>query len=479
MTHARFFTGMACFAVVLSTASACTPDPQLYPDCSAYPGLLSDEIYDCVAMDRCTEPNVAKLHACCNCDPGRYCGADLTCIDNPPPPPPPPRPPHSVQLGARPFYLVDNLEPGTLKTTLEACQDGPFVKSEFSIGHRGAPMQFPEHTRESYVAAARMGAGILECDVTFTSDRELVCRHSQCDLHTTTNILAIPELAAKCTQPFTPADPIGGTPASAQCCTSDITLAEFKTLCGKMDASDPNAATVEEYLGGTADWRTDLYATCGTVLSHAESIALFDELDVKMTPELKAPSVPMPFQGDYTQEMYAEQMLDEYRTAGVPATEVFAQSFNLDDVNYWIANAPDYGMQAVYLDDRYGDPSFDPGNPATWSPSMDQLFADGVQIIAPPMWVLVTLDGSNQIVPSTYAISARNAGLEIITWTLERSGLLVNGGGFYYQSITDVVDRDGDALELLHVLAQDVGIKGIFSDWPGTVTYYANCMQLP
>jgi glycerophosphoryl diester phosphodiesterase len=28
------------------------------------------------------------------------------------------------------------------------------------------------------------------------------------------------------------------------------------------------------------------------------------------------------------------------------------------------------------------------------------------------------------------------------------------------------------------VLARDVGIKGIFSDWPATVTYYANCMGL-
>ena len=30
----------------------------------------------------------------------------------------------------------------------------------------------------------------------------------------------------------------------------------------------------------------------------------------------------------------------------------------------------------------------------------------------------------------------------------------------------------------LDVLAQDVGIIGIFSDWPATVTFYANCMGL-
>jgi glycerophosphoryl diester phosphodiesterase len=28
------------------------------------------------------------------------------------------------------------------------------------------------------------------------------------------------------------------------------------------------------------------------------------------------------------------------------------------------------------------------------------------------------------------------------------------------------------------VLAKEVEIRGIFSDWPATVTYYANCMGL-
>ena len=60
----------------------------------------------------------------------------------------------------------------------------------FSIAHRGAALMFPEHTEESYRAAARMGAGIVECDVTFTKDKELVCRHAQNDLHRSTNILA-------------------------------------------------------------------------------------------------------------------------------------------------------------------------------------------------------------------------------------------------------------------------------------------------
>jgi glycerophosphoryl diester phosphodiesterase len=120
-----------------------------------------------------------------------------------------------------------------------------------------------------------MGAGILECDVTFTKNGELVCRHDQCDLHTTTNILVTP-LAAKCSKPFSPAKfnaaGVRTIAAEALCCTSDLTLAEFKPLQGKIDASNTDGTTPEEFQGGTQNWQTDLYATGGTLLSHKESI---------------------------------------------------------------------------------------------------------------------------------------------------------------------------------------------------------------
>ncbi|WP_444996382.1 glycerophosphodiester phosphodiesterase family protein [Aliikangiella sp. IMCC44359] len=388
----------------------------------------------------------------------------------------------SAQLGPRPYYLVDDMDVGKLKGQLQRCSNKTrFRKTDFSIGHRGAAMQFPEHTKESYVAAARMGAGVLECDVTFTKDRELVCRHSQCDLHTTTNILQT-SLAAKCSVPFTPAtyDVDGNllTPASAKCCTSDITLEEFKTLKGKMDGANAQGKTVEEYLAGTPGWRTDLYIQNGTLLSHAESIQLFKSLGVKMTPELKSPSVEMPYEGDYTQEDYAQQMINEYKQARVRPYQVLAQSFNIDDLHYWIKNEPRFARQAVYLDGRYDDAKFDFRDPSTWSPSMEELVADGVKIIAPPLWMLIDLDSNNKLVPSLYAKTAKAAGLEIITWTLERSGPLGQGGGWYYQSVTPAINNDGDMLEVLDVLAKDVGVKGVFSDWPATVSYYANCKGL-
>lgn len=391
----------------------------------------------------------------------------------------------STQLGPRPFYLVDELAEGELKAELAACaaRRHSYVPADFSIGHRGAPLQFPEHTRESYLAAARMGAGILECDVTFTRDLELVCRHAQCDLHRTTNILATP-LAAKCSRPFTPAafDPETGErirPASARCCTSDITAAEFRTLAGKMDGFDPGARTAREYLRGTEDFRTDLYATEGTLLTHAESIALFRSLGRKFAPELKEPEVSMPFEGEFSQEDYARRLIEEYREAGIDPGQVWVQSFSLNDVYYWIDHHPDFGRQAIYLDGRQ------PRRLIREPPPLGE-FQDlrrrGLRFIAPPMPVLITAEGRD-IAPSAYARRARAAGLELFSWTTERSGRVMQDivpadGAYYYATTAHLLQNDGDILTTIDVLAQEVGIVGLFSDWPATTTFYANCREV-
>ena len=391
----------------------------------------------------------------------------------------------SIQVGVRPYFLVEDMDEGPLKEELQSCEVKNFKKSDFSIGHRGAALQFPEHTKESYQAAAKMGAGIIECDVTFTKDKELVCRHSQCDLHSTTNILLTP-LASKCSQAFIPYDEASDTPASARCCTSDITLEEFKTLKGKMDATNTKATEVEAYVNATANFRTDLYSSKATLMTHKESIELFKSLKVKMTPELKSPSVDMPFDG-FSQEDYAQKMLDEYKDAGVKASKVFAQSFNYFDIMYWMQNEPEFAKQAVYLDGRaYGETpedkkyfaDFNQNDPSTWGDrDMNALVNDGLKYIAPPMWVLLTLDENEKIIPSAYAKAAKDAGLNIITWTLERSGPLATGGGWYYQTTTPQINNDGDTFKVLDVLAQDVGIIGIFSDWPASVTFYDNCKK--
>src|SRR5688572_5175304 len=49
-----------------------------------------------------------------------------------------------IQLGERPFYLIDGMDDGPLKARLQQCRRGPFRRTDFSIAHRGAPLKFPE-----------------------------------------------------------------------------------------------------------------------------------------------------------------------------------------------------------------------------------------------------------------------------------------------------------------------------------------------
>jgi hypothetical protein len=199
----------------------------------------------------------------------------------------------TVQLGPRPFYLVDQLQEGELKNKLEACVADmkSYRHHDFSIGHRGAALQF-------------------------------------------------------------------------------------------MDASDPNATAVEALVRGTPSFRTDLYATGGTLLSHKESIALINQLGAKFTPELKGidrDSAGNPLvaenngfgESGLDQQSYARKMIQEYIDAGVDARQVFAQSVNLNDVLQWIHEFPMFGPQAVYLisenpaDPLAGPPSAINDNPPT------------------------------------------------------------------------------------------------------------------
>jgi glycerophosphoryl diester phosphodiesterase len=378
----------------------------------------------------------------------------------------------TIQVGDRPAFLIDGMDDGALKRKLDSCRNDLVRRTKFSIAHRGAPLQFPEHTKEAYTAGARQGAGIVECDVTFTRDGALVCRHDECDLHTTTNIVNTP-LNASCTTPWS------GAGSSPRCCASDITLAQFKSLKGKMDASNPSATTAAGYLGGTAAWRTDLYNSRGTLLTFKESIHLNQKLGVGHTPELKAGNPARVNAVFGSQANYAQALIDELKRAGVHPQDAWPQSFNLDDVLHWVREEPRYGRQAVYLDDV--DPSS--GSPRLTVAELQSLKANGVRIFAPPIPALLAVDAANnRLVPSPYATDIKAAGLDIITWSFERADLRRGAafGGFYaaYDPQGLVVKKDSDMYLTLDALARDVRVLGVFSDWPATVSYYASCLGL-
>jgi len=388
---------------------------------------------------------------------------------------------YQISYGPRPYYIVQNMTEGPLKDKLLSCSNGPFSVSGWSIGHRGGgTLQIPEESVQSQEAGARMGAGVLECDVSFTNDLQLVCRHDICDLHTTTDILLRPELAAKCTKPFTPANDTAD--ATATCCTADITLNEFLSLCSKMDGSNSSATTPEDYQTGIPSFRTQLYDTCATPLSLEGYIDLVNSFPGyrNFTPELKTPpaAVPMPFKG-YTQEQYARDMINTFINKGIDPARVWPQSFLPADIFQWISEFPEFGSQAVYLDED-GDT---PDTFVTAVARLPTLKAQGVNIIAPPFNYLLTYGDSNNdtIVPSSYATTAKAAGLDIIAWSFERSGPLDRVAAtedYYYSTFAEAVSYDGQLYEILDILANDIGIVGLFSDWSATVGYFANCFGL-
>lgn len=67
-----------------------------------------------------------------------------------------------VDLGERPYYIINNMTSGALKETLTACENNKKEITQWSIGHRGGgTLQFPEETVESTMAGARMGYALI------------------------------------------------------------------------------------------------------------------------------------------------------------------------------------------------------------------------------------------------------------------------------------------------------------------------------
>lgn len=211
-----------------------------------------------------------------------------------------------------------------------------------------------------------------------------------------------------------------------------------------------------------------------------ESIALNERNGVKHTPELKGGDAARITQIFGGQAQYAQKLIDELNDAGVDPRDVWLQSFNRDDVLYWVTNAPEFGKQAVYLDSV--DPTSNPPVPRLTLDELKQLRAQGVRFFAPPMPALLEVNANNEVVPSKYALDIRSVGFKIITWTFERSDLRkgASQAGFYYYFDPQgrAIKKDSDMYKALDTLSKQVKVVGIFSDWPATVTYYANCMGL-
>lgn len=137
-----------------------------------------------------------------------------------------------IEFGLWFFYLIDQMSDGDFKDKLQVCVGQFLWKIDFLIGYCGVLMQFFEYMFESYCVVVVMGVGILECDVIFIKDYELVCCYVQDDLYISMNIL-VSGLVFKCSKGFILV--FGDMLVFVDCWVLDFILVEFLIFSGKMD----------------------------------------------------------------------------------------------------------------------------------------------------------------------------------------------------------------------------------------------------
>ena len=358
---------------------------------------------------------------------------------------------------------------------------GPFKQSDFSIGHRGAALQFPEHTRSPTRRRARMGAGILECDVTFTKDKRagLPARAERPahDHQHPRRRRWPPSAPSRSRRPIFDADGKLITPASAECRTSDITLAEFKTLTrqdGRVQPARADAAGVPRRHGELPHRplrRPDQRPPADPQGEHRAVQEARREDDARAQDAER---------GDAVQRLHAGGLRaeDDRRVQGGRRARRAACSRSRSTRTTCCTGSSTSRRSAGRR-----STSTTP-NVVADLPGFAELAgykAQGINIVGAAD--LRAAGARRQRTTScrrSTRTDAKAAGLDIITWTLERSGILADGNnGFYYQTFDSghQARRRHDAGCSTCWPAQ-VGILGIFSDWPATVTYYANCMNI-
>ena len=251
-----------------------------------------------------------------------------------------------------------------------------------------------------------MGAGIVECDVTFTTNGDFVCRHADNDLAFTTNIL-------RHYARFEMRQAVhSGSPGFQwkRDHPGERRMPHDRSHAGRIQEPDRQDGGVQS---GCAYTRRSFWAArlpgaptytpgVARLMTLRESIELNEKNGVKHTPELKAADPASIARVFGSQEIYARDFARALDAAGVRPRDAFPQSFNVNDILYWIDNTG-YGRQAVFLVDYDADKDnillFDTtGKQIEDRGEQLKFFAElrkrKVQIIAPAMPALLAVSGS-------------------------------------------------------------------------------------
>lgn len=239
------------------------------------------------------------------------------------------------------------------------------------------------------------------------------------------------------------------------------------TKCPLQSSSNKRAKTPQQYISHTKSFQTDLYAhDCPHIQSHKNFIDVVNANGGSFSPEYKM--LDYKFTKQYTRQMFLERVLADYNRTD--PSRVYFQGFEWEDL-YHVAKTP-FGMNTFALDKNWLAMTYSRHQLQKY---FQPLVDNGVTAIAPSLSMLLEVDKENNLVPTLYAKVAKDLGLDIVAWTLERSDALSKGGGWYYSTISQVLRTDSDVIKVLDVLYEDVGIMAIWTDWPSVATFYANC----
>ena len=286
-------------------------------------------------------------------------------------------------------------------------------KTPLIIAHRGASGLYPEHTLAAYEAAIDMGADFIEPDLVITRDGHLVARHERY-LSRSTNVADLPEFADRRTTKT------AGGQMREDWFVEDFTLAEIKSLRARQPYEGRDTSYDDQFAIPTF---TEILGLVAITNQTGQTLGVY--------PELKGPAELAALGFDVETAILDALAAADLASIGAP---VFIQSFHPATLRSLDTKA-DWPLVQLL--------------PATTSekltPETIAAYADG---IGP--WKQVVMQFSDG--PEAYLEMAHEAGLVVHTYTY-RDDVVAPG----YETIEDELSA-----------AFDLGVDGIFTDFPDT-----------
>jgi len=218
---------------------------------------------------------------------------------------------------------------------------------------------------------------------------------------------------------------------------------------------------------------------------------------------------------DLTADMMIEEGFQPWPKPGEPelppgSLKGIMQTFDHRIASHWKTEYPQLSVEYMWESDQMdsaegvlcqpgnGDLTGDVGGDCGGKALIRRLVDLGVDLFSPAIPVLVASGPSRTVVPSRTAAWLKELQVPHIgSWSLERQGcdagprvtpelagqLLAPCGSpdaWYYAPVENrSTFQHVDVLEVLDVLFRGVGLTGLFSDFPATVSTYVNCILEP